>query len=46
VTRVVLDSGAWIAWFADEPPANVIEPLLNNLDQIVVPAVVEFEVHR
>ena len=44
--RVALDTGAWIAWFADEPLADVIAPYVSLVDEVVVPATVEFEVHR
>lgn len=43
---VALDTGAWIAWFADEPLADAIAPYVARVEDIVVPATVEFEVHR
>lgn len=44
--RVVLDTGAWIAWFADEPLADIVAPYVAEVEEVIVPAVVEFEVHR
>ena len=44
--KVALDTGAWIAWFADEPLAVVVAPFLAQVEELIVPAVVEFEVHR
>lgn len=43
---IVLDTGAWIAWFADEPIASVVEPYVKRLEEVIVPTLVEFEVHR
>jgi predicted nucleic acid-binding protein len=46
VSRRVLDTGVWIAWFADEPLAEVFAPMISDLADVLVPAIVEFEVHR
>ncbi len=42
----MLDTGAWIAWFADEPLADAVAPHLARMEDVIVPAVVEFEVYR
>ena len=46
MTRIVLDTGAWIAWFADEPLAEIVAPYVHHVEEVIVPAIVEFEVHR
>ncbi len=44
--RVVLDSCGWLAYFADEPHADRFAPYIEGAEPLIVPAIVEFEVHR
>ena len=46
MSRVVLDSCGWLAYFADEPHADRFAPYIEGTEPLVIPAVVEFEVHR
>ncbi len=46
MTTRVLDTGVWIAWFADEPLAEVFAPMIADVANVIVPVIVEFEVHR
>ena len=34
----VVDSTAWLAYFADEPSADLFAPLIEDLARLVVPA--------
>lgn len=42
----VVDSTAWLAYFADEPSADLFAPLVEDAARLVVPAVVLAEVFR
>ncbi|MCU0619269.1 MAG: type II toxin-antitoxin system VapC family toxin [Gemmatimonadaceae bacterium] len=42
----VVDSTAWLAYFADEPSADLFAPLIEDLARLVVPSVVLAEVFR
>lgn len=46
MSKVVLDTCGWLAYFADEPHADVFAPYIEEDGRVVVPAVVEYEVHR
>jgi predicted nucleic acid-binding protein len=46
VNKVVLDTCGWLAYFADKPHADKFEPYIDEDGRILVPAVVEYEVHR
>jgi predicted nucleic acid-binding protein len=46
VSKVVLDTCGWLAYFADEPHADKFAPYIEEDGRILVPAVVEYEVHR
>lgn len=43
---LVVDSSAWIEYFADRPKARLIEPLLSDPTRLVVPAVTVYEVYK
>jgi predicted nucleic acid-binding protein len=45
VSRVVLDTCGWLAYFADEPHADKFAPIIEE-GRALVPAVVEYEVQR
>lgn len=45
MSAIVLDSSAWVEFFADRPKSGLIEPLLDK-SEIVVPSVVIYEVYR
>ncbi len=42
----VLDSSAWIEYFADTPLAAAFEPHLHDPDLVVTPTIVLYEVYR
>lgn len=44
--RVILDSSAWIEYFADRPKATQVKPFLADPRRILVPAVVFYEVQK
>lgn len=46
MNKVVLDTCGWLAYFADEPHADKFAPYIEEDGRILVPAVVEYEVHR
>lgn len=46
MSKVVLDTCGWLAYFADEPHADKFAPYIEEEGRILVPAVVEYEVHR
>jgi toxin FitB len=49
VTRArpnVVDSSAWLAYFADEPSAAELAPAIEDVRQLVVPAVCLLEVFK
>lgn len=46
MSKVVLDTCGWLAYFADEPHADKFAPYIEAEGRVIVPAVVEYEVHR
>ena len=44
--RLILDSSAWIEYFADRPKADRVKPFLVDPQRILVPAVVFYEVQK
>lgn len=42
----VVDSSAWLAYFADEPAADQFAPVIEDVARLVVPAIVLAEVMR
>lgn len=46
MSKVVVDSCGWLAYFADEPHADKFAPYLEGTGRVLVPAIVEYEVHR
>jgi predicted nucleic acid-binding protein len=46
VNLYVLDSSAWIEYFADKPKAERVRPYLEKPDLLRVPAVVFYEVYK
>lgn len=46
MTRIILDSSAWIEYLADRPKADRVKPFLADARRILVPAVVFYEVQK
>ena len=46
MSKVVLDTCGWLAYFADEPHADKFAPYVEESDRVLVPAIVDYEVHR
>lgn len=46
MSKVVLDTCGWLAYFADEPHADKFAPYIEERDRVLVPAIVDYEVHR
>lgn len=46
MSKIVLDTCGWLAYFADEPHADKFAPYIEEEGCVLVPAVVEYEVHR
>ncbi len=44
--KYVLDTSAWIEWLCDSHHATAIEKYLKNIDQVVVPTIVQFELYK
>ena len=44
--KYVLDTSAWIEWLCDSSHADSIEKYLKNLDQVVVPTIIQFELYK
>jgi uncharacterized protein with PIN domain len=42
----IVDSSAWLAYFADEPNAKHFLPPLNDPDALIVPTVTIYEVFK
>ncbi len=42
----VVDSSAWLAYFADEPAADFFAPAIEATDRLIVPVVCLYEVFR
>ncbi len=42
----VVDSSAWLAYFADEPTADFFAPAIEDTDSLVVPVVCLYEVFK
>jgi predicted nucleic acid-binding protein len=42
----LLDSSAWLAYFANEPNAEAFEPIVLDLQRLVVPSVCIYEVYK
>ena len=42
----VVDSSAWLAYFADEPTAEFFAPAIEDTDSLVVPVVCLYEVFK
>jgi toxin FitB len=42
----VVDSSAWLAYFADAPNAGFFAAAIEATDQLLVPTVVVYEVHK
>ena len=42
----VVDSSAWLAYFADEPTAATFAPAIENVRDLIVPAICLLEVFR
>jgi predicted nucleic acid-binding protein len=43
---VVVDTSAWIEWLTDAPLAGKIAAYMERLDELVVPAVVQYELYK
>ena len=43
---IVLDSSAWIEFFADGPLAGKVEPFLKAPELLIVPSIVFYEVYK
>ena len=43
---VVVDSSGWIEFFTDGPKADQFAPHLKDLDNVITPAVVIYEVYK
>ena len=46
MSRVVLDTCGWLAYFADEAHADKFAPYVEEEGCVLVPAIVEYEVRR
>jgi len=46
VSRVIVDSCGWLAYFSDEGHADKFAPHIEGDDPVVVPSIVEYEVYR
>jgi uncharacterized protein with PIN domain len=42
----VVDSSAWLAYFADEPTATTFAPIIENVRDLVVPAICLLKVFK
>lgn len=42
----VVDSSAWLEYFADRPNAEHFAPAIENVDHLIVPAIAVFEVFK
>ena len=42
----VVDSSAWLAYFADEPSAKNFHTPIQNIDELIVPVVTVYEVFK
>lgn len=42
----VVDSSAWLEYFADGPNASDFAPAIENIDELIVPSLVLFEVFK
>jgi len=42
----VVDSSAWLAYFADEPSAKNFHDIIQNIDELIVPVVTVYEVFK
>jgi len=42
----VVDSSAWLAYFADEPTADFFAPAIEDIGQLLVPVICLYEVFR
>ena len=42
----VVDSSAWLAYFADEPSAKNFHAPIQNIDELIVPVVTVYEVFK
>lgn len=43
---VIVDSCGWIEWFTDGVLADEFTPYLVNLENLIVPTVIQFELHK
>jgi predicted nucleic acid-binding protein len=46
VSKAVVDTCGWLAYFADEPNAGKFAPYIEEEVRVLVPGVVEYEVYR
>ena len=46
MTRIILDSSAWIEYLADRPKADLVKPFLLDPRRILVPAIIFYEVQK
>ena len=44
MSRVIVDSCGWLAYFSDEGHADKFAPHIEGDDPVVVPSIVEYEV--
>lgn len=42
----VIDSSAWLEYFANGPNSSFFAPAIENVEQLVIPAIVIFEVFK
>jgi len=42
----VIDSSAWLAYFANEPNASHFAPAIENISQLLVPSITLYEVFK
>lgn len=45
-TLNVVDSSAWLEYFADDPNASAFAPAIEHLDSLVVPSITLYEVYK
>lgn len=44
--KVVVDTCGWIEWLTDGLLANEFSPYLGNLDKLIVPTSIQYELHK
>lgn len=44
--KVIVDTCGWIEWLTDGVLADKFSPYLNNLDDLIVPTSIQYELHK